>query len=110
MQNICTDGKGEKKPMKNDTMSVKDVIVMDTAASLNILAILLGTGSVKSVRLQAASITNVSSTPIPEYGEEISCIMTSKVEKIISNFRLCLKKKKPFLIPVCRTTIRVARV
>lgn len=46
-------------------MSVKDVIVMETAASLNVAAILSGTGLLMLVLLQAASITKVSSIPIP---------------------------------------------
>ena len=65
MQKIWTEGNGENIPMKNDTVSVKDVIVMETAASLNILAMRSGTDSVKSVRLQAANMTNVSSIPTP---------------------------------------------
>lgn len=52
-------------PMKNDIMSVKEVIVIETAASLRVAAILSGTGFIILVRLQAASITNVSSIPIP---------------------------------------------
>lgn len=65
MQKICTEGKGERMPMKNDIMSVKDVIVMETAASLRVAAILSGTGFIMLVRLQAANMTNVSSIPIP---------------------------------------------
>lgn len=65
MQKICTDGNGEKMPMKKDSISVTDVIVMETAASESIIAIRSGTGSVGAVRLQAASITKVSSIPIP---------------------------------------------
>lgn len=52
--------------MKKETISVNEVIVIETAASLKVSAILNGTGLVKSVRLQAANITNVSSIPIPE--------------------------------------------
>lgn len=66
MQNIVTDGKGLKIPIQKLKKSVTEVIVMDTAASLNICAILRGTGSFIDVRRQAASITNVSSIPIPE--------------------------------------------
>lgn len=51
--------------MKKDIISVKDVIVMETAASLNVAAILSGTGLLMLVLLQAASITKVSSIPIP---------------------------------------------
>lgn len=46
-------------------MSVNDVIVIDTAASLNVDAILSGTGLVMLDLLQAANITKVSSIPIP---------------------------------------------
>jgi len=52
-------------PIKKDIMSVKDVIVMETAASLNVVAILSGTGLEMLVLLQAASMTKVSSIPIP---------------------------------------------
>jgi len=51
--------------MKKDIMSVKDVIVMETAASLNVAAILSGTGLEMLVLLQAANMTKVSSIPIP---------------------------------------------
>lgn len=65
MQNIWTDGNGEKIPMKNESISVTEVIVIDTAASDNMMAIRSGTGSFGEARLQAANITNVSSIPIP---------------------------------------------
>lgn len=52
-------------PMKNESISVTEVIVMDTAASDNIIAILSGTESFGDARLHAANITNVSSIPIP---------------------------------------------
>ena len=65
MQKICTEGNGEKMPMKKDSISVTDVIVIETAASESIMAIRSGTGSVGAVRLHAASITKVSSIPIP---------------------------------------------
>lgn len=52
-------------PMKKDIISVKDVMVMETAASLNVAAILSGTGLEILVLLQAASMTKVSSIPIP---------------------------------------------
>lgn len=52
-------------PMKKDIMSVSEVIVMETAASLRVAAILSGTGFIILVRLQAANMTNVSSIPIP---------------------------------------------
>lgn len=66
MQNICTDGNGEKIPMKNDNMSVTDVIVIETAASDNIDAMRSGTGSFGEALLHAANITKVSSMPIPD--------------------------------------------
>lgn len=65
MQNICTDGKGEKMPMKNESISVTEVIVIETAASDNIIPIRSGTDSLGDARLQAANMTNVSSIPIP---------------------------------------------
>lgn len=65
MQKILTEGKGDMMPMKKDIISVKDVIVMETAASLNVAAILSGTGLLILVRLQAANMTKVSSIPIP---------------------------------------------
>lgn len=52
--------------MKKESMSVTEVIVIETAASDNIMAILSGTGSFGDARRQAANITNVSSIPIPE--------------------------------------------
>lgn len=51
--------------MKKDIMSVRDVMVMETAASLNVAAILSGTGLEMLVLLQAANMTKVSSIPIP---------------------------------------------
>ena len=69
MQNIVTDGNGLKTPMKKLTMSVTEVIVMDTAASLIIFDILSETLSLIDVLLHAANITKVSSIPIPEKEE-----------------------------------------
>lgn len=66
MQKIWTEGKGEMTPIAKDTKSVTDVMVMDTAASLSVCAMRSGTGSIMLVRRQAASITNVSSIPIPD--------------------------------------------
>lgn len=66
MQNIVTDGNGLKIPIQKLIISVTDVIVIETAASLNILAILTGTLSLIDVLLQAANITKVSSIPIPK--------------------------------------------
>lgn len=65
MQKIWTEGKGEMIPMKKETMSVTEVMVMETAASLSMWAMRCGTGSIMLVLRQAASITNVSSIPIP---------------------------------------------
>lgn len=66
IQKICTDGNGHMIPIQNDTISVNDVIVIDTAASDIITAIRSGTSILTDVRRQAANITNVSSIPIPE--------------------------------------------
>lgn len=63
---MVTDGNGLNIPIQKLIISVTDVIVMDTAASLNILAILMGTVSLIDVLRQAANITNVSSIPIPK--------------------------------------------
>lgn len=65
MQKIWTEGNGDRMPMKKDIMSVKDVMVIETAASLNVAAILSGTGLEILVLLQAANMTKVSSIPIP---------------------------------------------
>lgn len=46
-------------------MSVTEVMVMETAASDNMIAIRSGTGSFGDALRHAASITNVSSIPIP---------------------------------------------
>lgn len=59
------EGKGLSMPIQRDTMSVTEVMVIETAASDMVWASLSGTGSVTGVLLQAASITNVSSIPIP---------------------------------------------
>lgn len=65
MQKICTEGNGENIPIKKDNISVTEVIVMETAASDNMMAILSGTGNLGEVLRHAANITNVSSIPIP---------------------------------------------
>lgn len=65
IQNMRTDGNGLKIPIQKDTISVTEVIVIDTAASDNIKPIRSGTLSFMEVRRQAANITNVSSIPIP---------------------------------------------
>lgn len=64
-QKICTDGNGLMMPIKNEIMSVNEVMVIETAASDNISPIRSGTLSLIDVRLQAANITKVSSMPIP---------------------------------------------
>lgn len=46
---------------------MSDVIVMETAASDNIFAVLSGTFIVTGVLLHAANMTKVSSIPIPVY-------------------------------------------
>lgn len=76
MQKICTEGKGDRMPIKKDIMSVKDVMVMETAASLNVAAILSGTGLLMLVLLQAANITKVSSIPIP-VNQKISLVLVT---------------------------------
>lgn len=74
MQNICTEGNGENMPMKNDSMSVTDVIVMDTAASDNIFAIRSGTDILHEALRHAANITKVSSIPIPDKKQHMICM------------------------------------
>jgi hypothetical protein len=59
-------GNGLNFPMQKLTMSVTEVMVIDTAASDSVLANLSGTSMVTGVRRQAANITNVSSIPMPE--------------------------------------------
>lgn len=66
VQKMRTDGNGLKIPIQKDTISVTEVMVIDTAASDNIKPIRSGTLSFIEVRRQAANITNVSSIPIPE--------------------------------------------
>lgn len=66
MQKIVTDGNGLKIPIVKLKKSVTEVMVMETAASPNISAILWGTGVFMDVLLQAASMTNVSSIPTPK--------------------------------------------
>jgi hypothetical protein len=53
-------------PIQKLKKSVTEVIVIDTAASLNIWAILSGTEVLIEVRRHAASITKVSSIPMPK--------------------------------------------
>lgn len=64
-QKIVTDGNGLMMPMKNEIISVNDVMVMDTAASDNIVPMRSGTDDLIDVRRHAANITKVSSMPIP---------------------------------------------
>lgn len=59
-------GNGLNFPMQKLTMSVTEVMVIDTAASDNVLASLSGTSMVTGVRRHAANMTNVSSMPMPE--------------------------------------------
>lgn len=83
-------------PIKKDIISVRDVIVMETAASLNVAAILSGTGLLILVLLQAASITKVSSIPIPitkkyiQLKYDVSRIFYVCVSRII--FLACIYK------------------
>lgn len=64
-QNICTDRNGVMMPNQNETMSVTDVIVIETAAFDMVNDMRSGTDSFGDVRRHAANITNVSSMPIP---------------------------------------------
>lgn len=62
---ICTERNGATMPKPNDTILVTDVMVMETAASDIISPMRSGTDSFQEVRRHAASITNVSSMPMP---------------------------------------------
>lgn len=66
VQKICTDGNGLKIPIQKETISVNDVIVIETAASDIIIPIRSGTLNFTDVRRHAANITNVSSIPMPD--------------------------------------------
>lgn len=66
-------------------MSVKDVIVMETAASLNVSAILSGTGLEILVLLQAANMTKVSSIPIPIIEKHGLHLAIAIFHKVITN-------------------------
>jgi len=63
-------------PIQKLIMSVTEVMVIDTAASLSIRPIRSGTGRCTDVLLQAASITNVSSIPIPGGREQAKRVET----------------------------------
>lgn len=65
-QNICMAGNGLNFPMQKLTMSVTEVMVIDTAASDSVLANRSGTSMVTGVLLHAANMTNVSSMPMPK--------------------------------------------
>lgn len=65
VQKILTEGNGLKIPIQNEIMSVREVIVMLTAASDIVWPIRSGTDNFTDVRRHAASITNVSSIPMP---------------------------------------------
>jgi hypothetical protein len=65
MQNMRTDWKGLMMPIQKLIISVTEVMVIDTAASLSIRPIRSGTDSCTGVLLHAPSITNVSSMPMP---------------------------------------------
>ena len=67
-------------PMQKLSVSVREVIVMETAASLNVCPIRSGTVSNGEVRRQAPIMTNVSSIPIPVY--ESKPRITSAVQSL----------------------------
>lgn len=92
MQKICTDGNGLMMPMKNEIISVNEVMVIDTAASDNIMPIRSGTSNLTDVRLQAANITNVSSMPIPVLRKEkIKWILNRSIDADKINFKISSK-------------------
>lgn len=59
------EGKGLSMPIHRLTMSVTEVMVMETAASDMVCPMRSGTDMVTGVRLHAANMTKVSSIPIP---------------------------------------------
>jgi len=65
-------------PIQKLIMSVTEVMVIDTAASLSIRPIRSGTGRRTDVLLQAASITKVSSMPIPGDREQAKRVDTGR--------------------------------
>lgn len=71
VQKIFTEGNGLMMPIQKDIISVSEVMVMDTAASDMVSAIRLSTPHLGEVRRQAASMTKVSSIPIPVDGETV---------------------------------------
>lgn len=81
MQKILTDGNGLMIPIQNETISVNEVIVIETAASDNITAIRSGTSNLTDVRRHAANITNVSSIPM-------AISMQNKMENLNLHFSL----------------------
>lgn len=83
MQNIVTEGNGLKIPIPKLKKSVTEVMVIDTAASLNICAILNGTGSFNEVLLQAANMTKVSSIPIPLEKTKVTLYIDQLVTRLI---------------------------
>lgn len=52
-------------PMRNEMKLVTEVMEIETAASAYVWPSLSGTGSLESVRRQAANKTNASSMPTP---------------------------------------------
>lgn len=65
VQKILTDRKGLIMPIRNEMKSVTEVMVIETAASDIIRPIRSATGILALVRRQPASITKVSSMPMP---------------------------------------------
>ena len=65
-------------PTKKLSMSVTEVMVIDTAASLKVSLILSGTGACNDVRRHAPSITKVSSMPMPNMRKGAARLMPIK--------------------------------
>ena len=74
VQNISIAGNGLLFPIHKLTISVNDVMVMETAASESMWPVLSGTSMVTGVLRQAANITYVSSIPIPMMENHTSSI------------------------------------
>lgn len=84
VQKIWTDGNGLIMPIQKEIMSVSEVIVMLTAASDIMWPIRSGTDSFTDVRRQAASMTNVSSIPMPVEKKLLKLRIRHEFELILS--------------------------
>ena len=105
-------------PTKKLKQSVTDVMVTDTAASLNVSAIRSSTGAWMLVLLQAPNMTKVSSIPMPSIKNGAAMLMPMKgipqyminpMEAEKTNFQDCARglmnfELKVFYIPIVAKT------